>query len=103
MQFDVFRNPVPQARGAFPWVAALQSDLIETGRDCVVAFLAPRSGLPQSPGRLMPAVIVDSKECVVLIPSLTNLPATDLKQVVLNVAYQRDAIVAALDCLFLGA
>ncbi|MEP6885575.1 MAG: CcdB family protein [Gammaproteobacteria bacterium] len=51
----------------------------------------------------MPVVIVDSTECVVLIPSLTNLPATDLKHVVVNVGLNRESIVAALDHLFLRA
>ena len=103
MQFDVFRNPVPHARRAFPWVVALQSDLAETGRDRVVAFLAPRANFDALPGRLMPLVTVESKEYVLLIPSLTNLPAVDLKRVVDNIGARRDAIVAALDYLFIGA
>ena len=103
MQFDVFRNPVPQARRAFPFVAALQSDMAETGRDRVVAFLAPKSALPPLPGRLMPIVSVEAKDYVLLIPSLTNLPASDLTRAVANIGSSRDAIVAALDYLFLGA
>ena len=103
MQFDVFRNPVPHARRAFPWVVALQSDLAETGRDRVVAFLAPRANFDALPGRLMPLVTVESKEYVLLIPSLTNLPAVDLKRVVDNIGARRDAIAAALDYLFIGA
>jgi toxin CcdB len=103
MQFDVFPNPVPQARRAFPWVAALQSDLADTGRDRVVAFLAPRSKFPALRGKLMPLVRVNSQDCVLLVPSLTNLPAMDLKQAVGNIGSRRDAIVAALDYLFLGA
>ena len=102
MQFDVFRNPVPQARRAFPWVATLQSDLADTGRDRVVAFLAPRAKFDALPGRLMPLVQVESKEFVLLVPSLTNLPAVDLQRVVDNIGSRRDAIVAALDYLFIG-
>lgn len=102
MQFDVHRNPVPQGRRAFPLVAVLQSDLAQTGRDRVVAFLAPRAAFSQIPGRLMPAVAVESKEYVLLVPSLTNLPAADLQRAVGNVGSSRDAIVAALDYLFVG-
>ena len=40
-QFDVLDNPIPRARQALPFVAILQSDLAETGRDRVVAPLAP--------------------------------------------------------------
>jgi hypothetical protein len=32
-QFDVLDNPIPGARRAMPFVAILQSDLAETGRD----------------------------------------------------------------------
>ena len=103
MQFDVFRNPVTRARSAFPWVAALQSDLADTGRDRVVAFLAPLAKFPAFPGKLMPLVRVNSEDCVLLVPSLTNLPATDLKQVVDNIGSKRQDIVAALEYLFLGA
>ncbi len=103
MQFDVFRNPVPQARRAFPWVVALQSDLADTGRDRVVAFLAPRAKFDALPGRLMPLVQVESQDCVLLIPSLTNLPADDLQRVVDNVGARRDAILAALDYLFIAS
>jgi hypothetical protein len=103
MQFDVFPNPVSAARRAFPWIAVLQSDLADTGRDRVIAFLAPRSKFPISPGRIMPVVRVNSEECVLLVPSLTNLPAIDLKRAVDNIGARRDDIVAALDNLFLGS
>lgn len=103
MQFDVFVNPIGAARRAFPFVAALQSDLADTGRDCVVAFLAPRANFKSLPGRLMPPVIVESTEYVLLVPSLTNLPAIDLQRSCGNIAGSRDSIVAALDYLFLGA
>ena len=41
-QFDVFVNPIVAARRAYPFVAVLQSDLADTGRDRIVAPLAPR-------------------------------------------------------------
>ncbi len=102
MQFDVHRNPVPQARRAYPLVAVLQSDLADTGRDRVVAFLAPRAAVPACPGRLMPGVTVDAKDYLLLVPSLTNLPAADLHRSVGNLGASREAIIAALDYLFVG-
>jgi toxin CcdB len=103
MQFDVHPNPIGRARRAFPLVAVLQSDLAETGRDRVVAFLAPRAGLPTATGRLMPIVRVGGEEFVLLVQSLTNLPVADLKSAVGNISTQRDSIIEALDWLFLGA
>lgn len=102
MQFDVHRNPVARARRSFPLVAILQSDFAETGKDRVVAFLAPRYGLPTVAGRLIPIVGIGGDEFALLLPSLTNLPAADLQEPVGNIAFHRDRIVEALDWLFLG-
>lgn len=55
-QFDVAENPIPRARRALPSVAILQSDLADTGRDRVVAPLAPRAAMPTLAGRLIPVV-----------------------------------------------
>jgi hypothetical protein len=38
-QFDVFVNPISQARRAYPYVAVLQSDLAEAGPERIVAPL----------------------------------------------------------------
>ena len=102
MQFDVYSNPIVRARTAFPLVASLQSDLADTGDDRVVAFLAPSDALRQFPGRLMPIVTVNAADYVLLVPSLTNLPARDLKQTIGNIARYREPIVAALDHFLRG-
>ena len=57
-QFDVLDNPIPRARQAYPFVAVLQSDLAETGRERVVAPLAPSAALQTLAGRLIPIVTV---------------------------------------------
>jgi toxin CcdB len=101
-QFDVLDNPIPRARRALPFVAILQSDLAETGRDRVVAPLAPSAALPTLAGRLIPIVKVENRDYALLVPSLTALPVTDLRRVVANLADDRQRIVAALDYLFMG-
>jgi len=50
----------------------------------------------------MPGVTVDAKDYLLLVPSLTNLPAADLHRSVGNVGASREAIIAALDYLFVG-
>lgn len=102
MQFDVVENPIPRARRALPFVAILQSDLADTGRERVVAPLAPRAAMPTLAGRLIPIVKVAQDDYALLVPSLTALPATDLRQVVATLANDRDRILAALDYLFIG-
>jgi toxin CcdB len=101
-QFDVLDNPIPRARRAMPFVAILQSDLSETDRERVVAPLAPSAALPPLAGRLIPIVTVANDDYALLIPSLTALPVTDLRQVVANLADDRERIMAALDYLFIG-
>jgi toxin CcdB len=101
-QFDVFVNPVPQARRAYPYVAILQSDLAETGRERIVAPLVPRARLTGSVGRLTPHVRVSDVEHVLLVPSMTAVAAADLRELRGQLLAHRDAIIAALDYLFLG-
>jgi toxin CcdB len=101
-QFDVLANPIPRARRALPFVMILQSDLIETGRDRVVAPLAPSANMPPLAGRLIPVITLRESAYALLVPSLTTMPAADLHQVVANLANDRDRIMAALDYLFLG-
>jgi len=45
-----------------PFVAILQSDLADTGRDRVVAPLATRAAMPTLAGRLIPIVMVDNQD-----------------------------------------
>jgi toxin CcdB len=101
-QFDVLANPISRARRALPFVMILQSDLIETGRDRVVAPLAPSAAMPPLAGRLIPVVTLRENAYALLVPSLTTMPAADLRQVIAHLVSDRDRIMAALDYLFLG-
>ena len=102
MQFDVFENPITRARRAYPFVAVLLSDLAETGRDRIVAPLAPRARLAGTAGRMTPHVKVAEAEYVLIVPSMTSVRADDLRQLRGQLAPYRNEIVAALDFLFLG-
>lgn len=101
-QFDVFVNPIPRARRAYPYVAVLQSDLAETGTERIVAPLAPKARLTGTVGRLTPHVRVSDVDHVLLVPSMTAITAADLRELRGQLGAYRDAIVAALDYLFLG-
>ena len=101
-QFEVFENPIPRARRAYPLVAVLQSDLADTGRDRIVAPLVVRARLQPTVGRMTPHVTLERVEYVLLIPSMTAVPGADLRSARGDVLGYRDQIVAALDYLFLG-
>jgi toxin CcdB len=101
-QFDVFDNPVPKARRVLPYVAVLQADTADTGRERIVAPLIPRSRMPIVVGRLMPIVKVGGTEHVLLVPGLSSVDAVDLREPRAQLGKHRNDIVAALDYLFLG-
>lgn len=101
-QFEVFTNPIVQARKAYPYVAILQADAAGTGRDRIVAPLAPRTQLTGTAGRLTPHVTVLGVEHVLLVPSMSAMATTDLKEHCDEMGGHRSDIIAALDFLFLG-
>ena len=101
-QFDVFENPIARARRAYPFVVVLQADLAGTGRDRIVAPLAPRARLTGSAGRLTPHVQVAGVDHVLLVPSLAAMPVGDLRELRGQLSPYRTEIIAALDYLFLG-
>jgi toxin CcdB len=101
-QFDVFDNPIPRARRAFPFVVILQSDIADTGQDRIVAPLVHRKRIPGVMGRLTPVVKVDGAEHVLLVPSMTAVAVSDLRTVRDQLMHHRTEIVAAIDYLFLG-
>jgi toxin CcdB len=101
-QFEVFDNPIARARRAYPFVVVLQSDLAHTGSERIVAPLAPRARLSGTVGRLTPHVTVAGTEHVLLVPSMTAVRASDLRESRGQLVPYRDSIVAAIDFLFLG-
>ncbi len=101
-QYDVFENPIPRARRAFPFVTILQSEIADTGRDRIVAPLAARTRMPAVSGRLTPIVKMLGAEYVLLVPRMAPVAVTDLRTTKDQLGSYRNEIVAALDFLFLG-
>jgi len=50
----------------------------------------------------MPVVQIGGREFVLLMPSMTNVPVTELRGLVGNLDAFRDRIVDAIDWTFLG-
>ena len=102
MQLEVFANPLIHARTAYPYVVVLQSDVTALGRERIVAFLAPHTQVGNVIGRLMPIVTLDKRSFVVLMPSITNVTAEELRDPVGNLQAFRQSIIDAIDATFLG-
>jgi toxin CcdB len=101
-QFDVFSNPIGRARGAYPLVVVLQSDIARDSRERVVAPLVPRGSLPKIAGRLTPIVTIESTPHVVMIPALAVVRGADLVTRVASLADARADLLDAIDYLFFG-
>ena len=101
-QFEVFTNPIVRARKAYPYVAVLQATAAETGRERIVAPLAPRTQLTGTAGRLTPHVTVLGVEHVLLVPGMSAIATMDLKERCDELRHYRNDIIAAIDFLFLG-
>jgi len=102
MQLDVFPNPLVRARRAFPYVVHLQADISALGSDRIIAFLAAKAHYGPSGSRLMPVVQIAGRDYVLLMPSITNVPVTELRTPIGNLNAFRDQIVDAIDWTFLG-
>jgi toxin CcdB len=102
MQLEVFPNPLVRARGAYPYVVVLQADVAALGRERIVAFLAPHAQAGNVAGRLMPVVTIDKRSFVVLMPSITNVPVSALRDSVGNLQAFRESILDAIDATFIG-
>jgi toxin CcdB len=101
-QFDVYLNPIPAARRAYPFVVAMQSDVALSPSEQIVAPLVARAHAPTLSGHLMPTVAVNGTDHVVLVPRLTTIRTRDLAQSVSSVASARRNLLAAIDYLFFG-
>ena len=102
MQLDVFPNPLVRTRRAFPYVVVLQADIAALGSDRIVAFLATKAQFGPTSSRLMPVVQIAGRDFILLMPSITNVPVTELRGPVGKLDAFRDRIVDAIDWLFLG-
>ena len=102
MQLEVFPNPLARAQGAYPYIVVLQADVAALGRERIVAFLAPHAAVGHVTGRLMPSVILNGQSYVVLMPSMTNVPVSRLRDPVGNLQAYRESILDAIDATFVG-
>jgi len=102
MQHDVFANPAPRTRAAFPFIAVLQADLSAEGRSRMVAPMAPRGAMPGAVGRLLPIVRQDLHEYLLAMELMTSVPISALRNPLGSIAAHREDITRAVDWLFTG-
>ena len=100
-QFDVVANPDPIDAAQRPYLVILQSDLISDLTSTVVAPLVTRENM-RGAQRLNPVLPIEGREYWLATHELFAVDQRMLHGRVATVADHRDAIMAALDFLFLG-
>jgi toxin CcdB len=101
-QFDVFVNPIQNARRSYPFVVAMQSDFTINGAEQLVAPIAPIDRGHAAGGRVMPVVALEGNDHIVVVPRLTVMRSRDLIEKVSSIATARSELLAAIDYLFFG-
>jgi toxin CcdB len=101
-QFDVFVNPVQNARRGYPYVVAMQSDFTINGAEQLVAPMASIDYGVSAGRRVMPVVVLRGHDLLVVVPRLTVMRSRDLIEKVSSIATARTELLAAIDYLFFG-
>jgi toxin CcdB len=100
-QFDVVANPDTAEAGRRPYLVVLQSDLISGLSSTVVAPLVPRADMIGA-GRLNPILVVDGREFWLATHELFAVDRRMLPRTIVSLSDQRDAIMSAIDFVFVG-
>jgi toxin CcdB len=100
-QFDVVDNPDPLETAHRPYLVVLQSDLVSGLTSTVVAPLVPHDQM-KGANRLNPILQVEGRDYWLATHELFAVDQRILRNRVATLADHRDAIVAALDFVFIG-
>jgi len=100
-QFDVVANPDPIEAAHRPYLVVLQSDLVSGLTSTVVAPLVQRERM-KGAQRLNPLLTVEGREYWLATHELFAVDQRFLRGAVASVADRRDAIIGALDFVFVG-
>jgi len=100
-QFDVVTNPDPIEEANRPYLVILQSDLVSGLTSTVVAPLVPRDKM-KGAQRLNPILPVEGREYWLATHELFAIDQRMLGGRVATLGDHRDAMIAALDFVFLG-
>ena len=103
-QFAVHRNRNPATKGRFPLLVDVQADLLEPlGTRVVIPLLAATAAAKRDAlQKLTPILEVDGRDYVLVTPQLAGIASKELGPPIADLSADRQAIIAALDCLFTG-
>ena len=97
-QFDVYPNPNPRTRDAYPYLVDIQSPLISELSTRIVIPLGKRSRFGNNAiVGLTPEIDYGGEQLLLLTPQIASMPAKLLQDPIGTLNHMRAEIIASLD------
>lgn len=102
-QFDVYPNPNPRTRDAYPFLVDIQSQLISELATRIVIPLGRRSRFgAESMAVLTPVIEYAGEQLLLLTPQIASIPSNLLRDPIGSLDHFRADIIASLDFALAG-
>jgi len=102
-QFQVFRNPNPQTKKAYPFLLDIQTPLLDSMDTRLVIPLSGLAALRDKRIReLNPSIVIKGKELVILTQQMASIHKKDIGAYVSDASFLRQEILGAIDFLITG-
>jgi toxin CcdB len=102
-QFYVHTNANPLTKDRYPFLLDLQNNILDSLETRLVVPLMLFSKYESKPIKeLMPLVVINKKEYIVLIPMQAGINKKHLGQFVIDLTTKRQEIISAIDFLLTG-
>jgi toxin CcdB len=102
-QFDVYANPSPTTRTAYPYIVDIQSPLISEIATRIVIPLGRAGHFRNEEMKgLTPKIQYQGEELLLLVPQMASIPSKMLKTPIGSLGQFRHEIIAAVDFAITG-
>lgn len=102
-QFDVYINPNPASRKAYPYIVDVQHTVLDGLATRIVIPLGRLEAFRnESMKTLSPIIEYEGEELVLLTPQIASMPARLLKNPVGSLSHLREEMIAAIDFAVTG-
>lgn len=102
-QFDVYTNPNPSTRKAYPYILDVQHPVLDELATRIVIPLGRLADFrSENMKTLTPVIEYDGERLVLLTPQIASLPARLLSKPLGSLNHLREEIIAAIDFAVTG-
>ncbi|MBU0655871.1 MAG: CcdB family protein [Gammaproteobacteria bacterium] len=102
-QFDVYANPNPATRKAYPYIVDVQHPVLDgLATRIVIPLGRPEAFHNESMKTLSPVIEYQGEKLVLLTPQIASIPVRLLKNPVGSLSHLREEIIAAIDFAVTG-